>query len=190
MLAAENIRVFFFKFKEFLWVKFGFRHGQNTKLFTSLLEQTHCLKWYLTPAFPVRPKRSQILRSQSPTQNQFISRQKGTEVSVLISIQHIIWQGLPFTLLLPLTTYGHKRGRTAIKCWVREDRKCVREMKEINITSAGCWAGQLVDNECVPLQSGNKRLLLTPASTSRSPAHLIILQSNAHTQQSTVFTNI
>lgn len=126
----------------------------------------------------------------SPTQNQFISRQKGTEVNVLISIQHIIWQGLPFTLLLPLTTYGHRRGRTGIKCWVREDRKCVREMKEINITSAGCWAGQLVDNECVPLQSGNKRLLLTPASTSRSPAHLIILQSNAHTQQSTDFANI
>ncbi len=91
------------------------------------------------------------------------------------------------------STFGHKRGRTGIKCWVREDRECVWEIKEINITSAGCWAGQLVDNECVPLQSGNKRLLLTPASTSRSPVHLIILQSNAHThnsQQSSLTFNL
>ncbi len=114
--------------------------------------------------------------------NSYLDREE--QRSGLISIQHIIWQGLPFTFLLPLTTFGHKGGRTGIKCWVREDRECVWEMKEINITSAGCWAGQLVDNECVPLQSGNKRLLLTPACTSRSPAHLIILQSNAHTHNS------
>lgn len=139
------------------------KHATSDKLFWNK-PKVWSDKWTLQ--YNLRQVRSP---GHTASQNQFISGQIGTAVNVQL---HCIDN--PPTRIDYY--YGHARGKVGIKRWVREDIECVGEMKEINITSAGCWAGQLVDNECVLLQSGNGRLLLTPASTV-PPAHLIILQS-------------